>query len=722
MTMQPTTVAGEPAFATQLRAAWWPLDRLGEGLEAVARAGGLAPRSVDALVPPAGLQADLPLATRWLDWAAARLGLEVEPVDAAVPEVPQLLRCLGPALLPWHDEIGGMGFLLLLGGRGGRLRLLDPQLRVRRLPLQALRQALCWRHEAPLHDEVDALLRQARVPARRQAAVRAALLRDRLADSRITPCWMVRLPAGAPLRALARQARLPALLLGMGLSFAVLYALEIGAWGLIGEGVLSGRLDLGWFAAWVLMLCTLLPLQLWGARLGADVSLRAAGLLKSRLLAGALRLDVDRLRRDGVGTLLGRVIESQALESLAIGGGLASLVSLLELAFAGGVLALGAAPGAHLALLGGWLLLSVLLCLRFGARLRRWTLARLTLTHELIEQMVGHRTRLAQERPARRRAHDDAALHAYHQDGAAMDAAALPLQSLLPSGWLLAALAVMVPAFLAGGSGTAALAISLGGILLAQRALGGMVGGLSSLARAGIAWQQVAGLFRAGREDPACVPPVFVQAAGAGRAAGPLVDAQDLRFAHAGTAGTPVLRGLDLRLQPGERLLLQGPSGGGKSTLAALLTGLRRPQSGLLLLQGLDAHTLGDHWGRLATAAPQFHENHVLSGSLAFNLLMGRGWPPSAAALQEAQALCEELGLGELLQRMPAGLQQRVGETGWQLSHGERSRLFLARALLQRAPLTVLDESFAALDPETLARCLHCVQRRAQALLVIAHP
>ena len=608
--------AGEPACATALRPLWWPLDRLGEGLEAVARAGGLAPQAIEALVPPPDLHTDLERATRWLDWAAARLGLEVEPVDAAVPEVPDLLRRLAPALLPWHDAAGGMGFLLLLGGRGAHVRLLDAGLRVRRLPLETLRQGLCRRHEAPLLGEVQALLQRARVPARRQPRARAALLRDRLADTRITPCWMVRLPAGAPLRMQARQARLPWLLAGMGLSYALLYALEIGAWGLMGEGVLGGRLDLGWLLAWVLLLGTMLPLQLWGSQLGASFSLRASGLLKARLLAGALRLDVDRVRHDGVGTLLGRVIESQALESLAVGGGLGSLVSLLELAFAAGVLALGAAPGPHLALLAGWLLLSAALCSRFAARLRRWTLARLALTHELIEQMVGHRTRLAQERAGRRIARDDAALHGYHQDAAAMDAAALPLQTLLPSGWMLAALALLVPGFMAGGSAAATLAISLGGILMAQRALGGLVGGLSSLARAGVAWQQVSALFHAGRLDAARVPPVFVQAAGATRAAGPLVDAQDLRFAHAG--GAPVLRGVDLQLQPGDRVLLQGPSGGGKSTLAALLTGLRRPQSGLLLLQGLDAHTLGDHWGRLASAAPQFHENHVLSGSVAF--------------------------------------------------------------------------------------------------------
>jgi ATP-binding cassette subfamily B protein len=71
---------------------------------------------------------------------------------------------------------------------------------------------------------------------------------------------------------------------------------------------------------------------------------------------------------------------------------------------------------------------------------------------------------------------------------------------------------------------------------------------------------------------------------------------------------------------------------------------------------------------------------------------------------------------------MPVGLQQMVGETGWQLSHGEKSRLFIARALLQNADLVVLDESFAALDPQTLGRALRAVLARARTLLVIAHP
>ena len=81
----------------------------------------------------------------------------------------------------------------------------------------------------------------------------------------------------------------------------------------------------------------------------------------------------------------------------------------------------------------------------------------------------------------------------------------------------------------------------------------------------------------------------------------------------------------------------------------------------------------------------------------------------------------EELGLTDLINRMPAGLNQFVGDTGWRLSQGERSRIFLARALLQKAEIVVLDESLAALDPENFRQSLECVLRRAPTLMLIAH-
>ncbi|MFP2933339.1 ATP-binding cassette domain-containing protein [Pyxidicoccus sp. 3LG] len=201
-----------------------------------------------------------------------------------------------------------------------------------------------------------------------------------------------------------------------------------------------------------------------------------------------------------------------------------------------------------------------------------------------------------------------------------------------------------------------------------------------------------------------------------------LLEVRDLTFRHPG-APRAVLEGASLVVRNGDRVLLEGPSGSGKSTLASILTGLRGQGSGVVLLGGLDMATwTTDGWGAQIAGAPQFHENHVVSGTLAMNVLLGRSWPHNADDLVQAREICEELGLGELLERMPSGLFQMVGERGWQLSHGEQSRIFVARALLQRVRVVVLDEAFGALDPVTMRKVMACVEARAPTLIVIAHP
>jgi len=696
----------------------WPLDQLPDGLAELARRTGLQPQPADlGLVPETVCTAPAAELPRWLDWAGQRLAVELQAVETPVPAVPALLRSAAPALLVVHDGDRPV-FVLLLGHARGRLRLLAPDQRVRSCPADTLRAALCHPHEAPLLPGIESLLQAAGVPAGRRPATTRTLLAERLATMPMGGCWLLRQPAGAPAWQQLRHAGMPRRAATLLALMAAAYATEIAGWRLIGEAALQGRLDMGWLAAWLLLLFSLLPLRWLGGWVQGHLALDAGRLLKQRLLAGALRMDLDTVRRSGVGTWLGRVMESQALESQGLAGAIGVAVSLLELAFAAWVLAQGATPGWHLSLLAGWLLLGGVLGLRFHRRLAAWSATRLAMTQALVERMAGHRTRLAQEQPARRDAEEDRELHGYLQASAAMDGAVVPVVALAPGGWILLGLAGLAPAIAAGSATPALLAISLGGILFAHRALGGVSGGLAALARAAVAWRQAAPLFQAA----ATAPPVAAFVGAGTRSPDTAVSeasAVDYRYRP---QGEPVLQGLDLRIAAGDRILLEGPSGGGKSTLAALLVGLREPTSGLLLQHGLDRPTLGDAWRDGATEAPQFHDNHVLAGTLAFNLLLGRDAAFDAATLAEARVLCEELGLGPLLQRMPAGLQQRVGETGWQLSHGEQSRLFLARALLQKSPLTLLDESFAALDPQTLRRCLDTALRRTQALVVIAHP
>jgi ATP-binding cassette subfamily B protein len=202
----------------------------------------------------------------------------------------------------------------------------------------------------------------------------------------------------------------------------------------------------------------------------------------------------------------------------------------------------------------------------------------------------------------------------------------------------------------------------------------------------------------------------------------PVVSARSVSFHHAG-APEGLLEACDLEVRPGEKLVLEGRSGCGKSTLASILAGLRAPDAGLVLAGGLDRKILGDRgWRARIALAPQFHENHVFGGSLLFNLLMGRSWPPSPEDVREAEETCARLGLGPLLARMPGGILQWVGETGWRLSHGERARVWIARALLQGSQLLLVDEGLDALDPRSLARVQEVLLEERAAVLLVAHP
>lgn len=710
-------LAGQPGRAP----GWWPLSRLGEGLVALAARAGLIRRLDGAPAAPDGVvQGRRDVLADWVDWAAQGLGVEAEAVDCPAAELDQLLGRGGPAIL-LHDETVGRGFLLLLGARGRKARLLGPDLKVVEHDIAELAARLCWRLEAPLADETEALLDAADIPRARRGRVRAGLRRQQLAEVAVGGVWILRPPPSAPFRSQLAQA---GALRSAGLlaaAFAVFYAAEILSWRLIGGGALSGRLQIGWLIAWLLLVLTVSPLRMFTGWIEGDLALKVGRLLKRRLIAGAMQMDLEGVARQGVGRLLGRVIETQALESLAFNGGVSVIVAMIELVVAGWILAMGAAPRAHLVGLIGWSALTAFLCAMLHGRLKGWSHQRLEQTNSLVEAMLGHRTRLAQERPWRRDAAEDKAMSGYLSASKAMDHAEALILVGLPSGWLIVGLACMAPAFTGDQRESAVrAAISLGGLLVSQRALAAGAGGVAALARAAVAWRAAADLFHAGAKAPA--PRPFISDRQVRRqAADRLVVARDLTYRY-GPGSRAVIDALDLEIAADDRILLEGPSGGGKSTLAGLLTSLRTPDSGLLLLNGLDRHTLGEDWRRLAASAPQFHDNHILSGPLAFNLLMGRQWPPSPGDLAEAERVCQALGLGPLLGRMPAGLMQRVGETGWQLSHGERSRIFLARALLQRAELTILDESFAAIDPETLATCLEVALGRTKALMVIAHP
>jgi len=708
---------------TNLEKHLWPLARMDEALEMLAHRYGLAAKPVSMPALPENLAKDRVQFGRWLETTASVLELEAEPVSTSYSEVENLISRAAPAL--FHLTVDGQpSLLVLLGCRRGKAAVLGADRVVYRLPAEEIRALLCEPLEAPLRPEIDALLAEAEVPAKNRRRARQAILRERLSDAWIANCWLVHPPLSQNLSQQARAAGLPGRFVLFLLSYVVYYTLWILSWWLVGKGALSGRLDRGWLIAWLLLLLTLIPCRELVTWLEGLVSTGIGALIKQKLLFGALQLDPDKIRHQGAGQLFSRVAESEALETLSLNGAFTGLLAIIELFLAVLVLAAGPARFIHIPSLLAWTAFIILLGWYFLRTRERWTSSRLGITHDLVERMVGHRTRIVQEAGASWHEVEDKELESYLERCINMDRKGVVPMALAARGWMVIGLLGLAPSFIAGQNSPALLAVGLGGILLAYRALLKLTSSLALLTGAAIAWKQLATFFQAAAKSQSTRTFAALLAADgkSQNSRETLVSAKDLYFRYREN-GKPILDGYDLQINRGERLLVQGPSGGGKSTLASILTGLRQPNSGLLLLNGLDWQTLGaEGWRRRIVAAPQFHENHVLTGTFAFNLLMGRGWPPRPEDLQEAEALCHELGLGELLQRMPAGLMQMVGETGWQLSHGERSRLYIARALLQGADLIILDESFAALDPENLQMAMQCAINRAQTLMVIAHP
>jgi ATP-binding cassette subfamily B protein len=494
----------------------WPMVRLGEAMAALAQHRGLAPRVRATPEPPEGLaQEGAEALGTWIETTAAWLGLEAEPVEVPYAEIKRLVRGAGPALLRL-PSVGLPCFFVLLGGRRRVVSVLGPDLVVHRLPLSAVCTVLCREREAPLLADVERLLEEVNIPRRRRARARQAILDEWLRAERVGSCWLVRLPARASFWRQLRHTHVPQRLLVLVGAHAVQYGCWLLAWWVVGQGALQGRLDRSWLMAWALLGLTLVPLRLLVTWMQGWCAIGVGGLLKRRLLTGALRLAPEEILQQGAGRLLGRVIESEAVEALALSGGVLGLMAGLELVMAAAVLGLGASGGLLALLLLGWVALSSHCGWRYVQQRQHWTAARLDLTHDVVERMVGYRTRLAQEAPAYWHTGEDEALARYLERSRGMDRAATWLLALVPRGWLLLGLGGLTPAFLTSHSAPAALAVSLGGILLAYEACKKLAIGLWHLTGAAIAWQQAAPLFHAATRSEGATLPACSSAPGKG--------------------------------------------------------------------------------------------------------------------------------------------------------------------------------------------------------------
>ncbi len=681
--------ARERSGVTHLPDLCWSLCDLGQAVSTVHGS------QIEPLAPPSNASQ----LTEWLTWAALRLNSEITSIDIALRDLDSLVISSAPAIYGLEE-----GYLIVLHA-GKQLTVIAPDLSRKHLPARTLAAALRAPFESDHRATYQSVVAECSLTPSRQQSALAALLKHQTAPRRFRSCWIIALPSQVKL-----WRPIPQLIT----AHAAQYLLWLASWAVLGSLSFSGHLDRGWLTAWGLLLLTLIPFRLLTTWTQGTFAVGLGAMLKRRLLQGALRLEPEEVRSGGVGTFLGQALEAEAIETLAISGGIAGLLALIEMLPAMFVL------GRFAIALALWLALGFFAALCFFRRYKGWTGKRMELTRHLVEVMVGHRTRLAQQPQSEWHSAEDSSLSGYLHTSSRLDTTGSWLVTAIPRGWLLLGIACIAPSLTAGHTLSSETAVLLGGVLLAFSAFQRLVASFTDIAGAIAGYQRIKSLFEASRrlETAGATPPTHKE----GRKGQLLLEADRLTYRYDGQA-TPALQNCSLAVRRGEKILLEGSSGGGKTTLASLLSGLRKPESGLLLINGFDRHTLGESaWRKQIAAAPQFHENHIITETLAFNLLMGRKWPPAHEDLEQAEQLCHELGLGDLIARMPSGLMQMVGEGGWQLSHGERSRIYLIRALLQESDLVILDESFAALDPQTLQLALETTLRRSETLLVIAHP
>lgn len=235
------------------------------------------------------------------------------------------------------------------------------------------------------------------------------------------------------------------------------------------------------------------------------------------------------------------------------------------------------------------------------------------------------------------------------------------------------------------------------------------------LRRAFVMVQMVFDILHNDESEPSgqkALPP----ASGNGAATTPAIAFRDVEFSY--DKKTPILKGLDLEIAPGEMVALVGPSGAGKSTLFKLLLKFHTPDAGRVEVFGHDITEL-DNTALRSAISFVGQSNFIFSGSIRDNLSLRN----DAVSQEQIEAACRAVGLHDDIAALPKGYDTDVGELGTMISGGQAQRLNMARAIIKDAPILLLDEVTSALDAENEKLIKDYVRAQAQhkTVLVIAH-
>lgn len=191
----------------------------------------------------------------------------------------------------------------------------------------------------------------------------------------------------------------------------------------------------------------------------------------------------------------------------------------------------------------------------------------------------------------------------------------------------------------------------------------------------------------------------------------------DVRLSYG--PGRPALNGFDLTIRAGERVAVVGASGAGKSSVAALLTRLRDPDTGRVLVDGHDLRDLSVQSVR-SQISVVLQDSVLFAGTIAENIGYGIGRP---ATSEEIIAAARTAGADGFIAELPQGYDTELSDRGAGLSGGQLQRIAIARAAIRQAPIVILDEALTGLDPDTEAEVVDALGRltRGRTTLVITH-
>lgn len=197
------------------------------------------------------------------------------------------------------------------------------------------------------------------------------------------------------------------------------------------------------------------------------------------------------------------------------------------------------------------------------------------------------------------------------------------------------------------------------------------------------------------------------------------VQFRDVHFSYPARPDAEVLHGLTLDIKPGQFCALVGLSGAGKSTIISLVERLYRPQSGSIIIDGVDITKTRDVSFRDDVAlVPQ--DNVLFEGSVAFNVGLGARPDGREASLAEIQEACKLANIHDVVMALSDGYDTPCGLSGGQFSGGQKQRLAIARALVRKPRLLILDEPTSALDAESERLLQDGLEKASTGVTVIA--